>query len=125
MRVFVHQFCQDMPGDSEKLNLQMQLVINEIFCNIVKHGYNNFPKGEIIITSRTTPHGIYLTFSDKGTVFNPMEINFPNLTGHKESGFGFCIIQELIDQISYTPKTLSDEWNQFRIFKLFFQEKIV
>jgi anti-anti-sigma factor len=123
VRTFIRRVCEQTPGDSEKLSLQLQLVINEIFCNIVKHSYHNLSKGEIVVESQIVDDGIYLTISDKGKSFNPVNTKYPNLAGDQENGFGFFIIQQIADHITYSPKTSTDEWNHLRIFKsYFFQE---
>lgn len=123
VRTFVQRVCQQAPINNEKLGLQLQLVINEIFCNVVKHSYKNRPKEEVVIESQLTDNGIYFTVSDKGESFNPTEIEHPNLSGRQEDGFGMFIIQQIADLISYTPKTPEDEWNHLRIFKRYFSEE--
>jgi anti-anti-sigma factor len=123
VRTFIQHVCQQAPGDCDKLGLQLQLVINEIFCNIVKHSYHNQSKNEITIEGQLTDNGIYFTLSDKGDSFNPTKTKYPNLAGDQEDGFGFFIIQQIADQLSYTPKTSEDEWNHLCIFKRYFSEE--
>lgn len=123
VRTFVQRACHQTPGDSDKLSLQMQLLINEVFCNIVKHSYHSHSKGEIIIESRLADNGIYFTVSDKGETFNPAETKYPNLAGDQEDGFGLFIIQQIADHLSYVPKTAANEWNHLHIFKRYFSEE--
>ncbi len=120
VRSFIKQVCYQAPGDFEKLSLNMQLMINEIFCNIVKHSYHGQPEAEILIESELAREGIYLTLSDKGEVFNPTKISCPSLAGDQESGFGIFIIQQIADQIFYIPKTQETGWNHFCVFKRYF-----
>ncbi|WP_068471411.1 anti-sigma factor antagonist [Candidatus Protochlamydia phocaeensis] len=123
VRSFVHQVCQNIPSDFEKIGWELQLAVNEIFCNIVKYGYTDQSKGEILIEAQLNNEGIYFTLSDKGKAFNPSEIKHPNLAGELESGFGFFIVQQLTNQIAYMPKALPNGWNHFRIFKRYFSEE--
>lgn len=125
VRNFVKRACQQTPGNSERLSLQLQLVINEIFCNIVKHSYHNKPNEEIIIESELSDEGIFFTISDKGDSFKPSEIKYPNLAGDQEDGFGIFIIQQICDHISYRPKILDPQHNSnyLRIFKRYFSEE--
>lgn len=120
VRSFVRQVCYQTSGDVEKLSLQLELVVNEIFCNIVKHAYQDSDKGEVLVESEISAEGIYFTISDKGKIFNPSEVDYPNLYGEQESGFGIFIIQQLVDQISYIPKHSESGWNHLRIFKRYF-----
>lgn len=124
VRNFVQKICKQSPGDTEKLSLQLQLVVNEVFCNIIKHSYHNYPKMEITIESKLTQEGIYLTISDKGDSFNPKEIKYPDFSGNQEDGFGFFIIQQIADRISYISKNPgTDEYNHLCIFKRYFSEE--
>ena len=122
VRHFVQQMCQWAPGDFDKFSFELQLVINELFCNIVKHGYRNLPKEEVTINSQVVEDGIYFTLSDRGHSFNPSDIKLPDLDNAQEGGFGLFIVRQLVDQLSYTPKTLSEEWNHLRIFKRYFSK---
>lgn len=126
VRNFVRRICRQTPGDGERLSLQMQLILNEAFCNIVKHSYHNNPRGEIRIEGELQQEGIFFTISDQGEPFNPSTVNYPNLSGDQEDGFGLFIIQQIADQISYKPKSSNlnpNEWNHFRIFKRYILEE--
>ncbi len=123
LRLFVREICQQAPSACENFGAQVLLAINELFCNIVKYAYHNLPKGEILIESQYVDDGICFTLSDRGTVFNPLKINHPNLAGEQESGFGFFIVQQIADHISYIPKKTDTDWNHIRIFKRYFSEE--
>ena len=41
VREFIHRLCKKAPGDNSHLSHQLQLAINEAFCNIVKHSYKS------------------------------------------------------------------------------------
>lgn len=123
VRTFVRQVCAKAPGNTEKLEAYMQLAINEGFCNIVKHSYHNQAQEEICIEGQLTTSGLYFTLSDKGNSFNPVNAQPPDLSGKRDNGFGIFIIQQIADGISYTPKTVEDQWNHLRIFKSYFFEE--
>ncbi len=123
VRSFVRQVCAKALGNTEKLEFYMQLAINEGFCNIVKHSYHNQAQEEIRIEGQLTTSGLYFTLSDKGNSFNPLNAKPPNLLGERDNGFGIFIIQQIADRISYTPKTVEDQWNHLQIFKNYFFEE--
>lgn len=123
LRLFVREICQQAPSACESFGSQVLLAVNELFCNIVKYAYHNQPKGEILIQSQYVDDGICFTLSDRGTAFNPLKINPPNLAGEQESGFGFFIVQQIADHISYIPKKTNTDWNHIRIFKRYFSEE--
>jgi anti-anti-sigma factor len=122
VRLFIGKICQQAPGDAKRLSIQLQLAVNEIFCNIVQHSYH-YKKGKIIIEGQLSLEGIYITLSDQGDIFNPLETPSPNLTGVQENGFGMFIVQQIADQLNYVPKTIENQWNHLRIFKRYFFEE--
>jgi len=122
VRLFTKQICQQAPGDFERLEIQVQLAVNEIFCNIVQHSYHQ-NKGEILIEGQLVQDGLYMTLSDHGDSFNPLETKHPNLVGDQKDGFGIFIVQQIADHLAYTPKTDDDQWNHFRIFKRYFSRE--
>jgi CheY-like chemotaxis protein/anti-sigma regulatory factor (Ser/Thr protein kinase) len=119
VRNYVQKLCLHVPGNQQKLIHHLQLVINEVFCNIVEHGYSNNPKGIIVIKGIQESQGISLDVFDQGDAYVPSEIPEPILTGEMDRGFGLHIIKELVDQITYTCKSTKTGWNHLHIFKKF------
>ncbi len=116
VRDFVQRLCLQAPGDRERLNEELQLAINEAFCNIVSHGYRN-SKGEIILRGELQDEGIVLELSDQGTVFDPSEVADPNFTGDRPNGFGWYIVKEIADKVIYARKESDKGWNHLKIYK--------
>lgn len=126
VRNFVQKYCHKAPGNTEKLSQLLQLAINEVFCNIVKHGHRNLPNGTVIIQGELLEEGILFQISDRGEIFHPYEIPEPNLSGEKEGGFGWYIIKEIVDRIAYIHKESEAGWNHLQIYKrYFFDEEIM
>lgn len=123
VRKFVQSCCQKVPGNTKKLANQLQLAINEAFCNIVKHSYGGVTGQNIIIQSNNFEEGILFQLSDQGQVFNPDTIRNLNLTGAQENGFGWYLIQEIADEITYIQKPTEIGWNHLRIFKRYISEE--
>jgi anti-anti-sigma factor len=117
VRTFIQRLCYDIPGDSQKISDQLQLAINEAFCNIVNHGYEGKENCPILIKAEYTSTGLIINILDQGKSFDPALVNEPDLTGGSDNGFGLYIIRELADSTQYTPKTSPLTWNHLRIFK--------
>lgn len=117
VRKFVQRCCKNIPGDPDKLAFKLQLAINEAFSNIIKHSYENRPGHNIIIESRVLEDGILFQLSDSGKVFNPLEVPEPNFSGEQGDGFGWYIIKEIADRISYVQKESGAGLNHLCIFK--------
>jgi anti-anti-sigma factor len=117
VREFISKICKKIPGDQELLANQLQLAINEAFCNIYKHTYDGAKNQKIIIQASAGADGLVIELSDQGPSFDPTEIDEPSLAGDKDNGFGWHIIRSIADQVAYVRKQTESGWNHLRIFK--------
>lgn len=120
VREFIAKICKKIPGDQELLTNQLQLAINEAFCNIYKHSYDGANGQKIIIQASAGADGLVIELSDQGPSFDPTEIDEPSLAGDKDSGFGWHIIRSIADQVAYVKKQTESGWNHLRIFKHYY-----
>lgn len=124
LRVFINEICKNIKErGNEKIYIELQLAINEIFCNVVKHSYLNEIGGDIVIEGRLARRGIHITFFDQGIPFNPYKLNISNITETSQSGFGLLIVKSITDGLSYTSKKDEKDWNRLRIFKHYMPEE--
>lgn len=84
VREFVDRLCQKAPLNAKVMSAQLQLAINEAFCNIVKHGYHLKNERQVLIHGRLEENGISIELSDQGIGFNPKTILEPSLSGIKK-----------------------------------------
>jgi anti-anti-sigma factor len=124
VRSFIQRICHWMPGDAEKMSIQLQLAINEIFCNIVQHGYKGRDKGSILIEVKLKEDGVLIEIADQGATFDPSTVKEPSLAGDQESGFGWYIVREIADCVTYMQKKSKMGWNHTSLFKKFIQKGI-
>jgi anti-anti-sigma factor len=122
VRDFVDRFCKQAPGDKGRLARELQLAINEAFCNIVKHGYKNEQERIVLIEARLDEEGVFVELSDQSQGFNPADIQHPSLAGDQDNGYGWYLIREIVDQITYIRKESAKGWNHLQIFKRYHQE---
>lgn len=126
VREYVEKICHDAPGVSERLAQDLKLAINEIFCNIVKHGYKSDPDGLIKIQAEHDRSGIKVEISDNGTTFDPLMLTEPSFYGDKEDGYGWYIVRQVLDEVMYLPKQQATGWNHLRLYKRYYtQEEIM
>lgn len=114
VREFIKKLCEHAPGDAERLTLHLQLLINEVFCNIVKYCYHDSPSGDIQIEGRLEDGGVCLIITDSGDVYNPFE------SSRSEDNLGLLIIEKVGENISYSPKVGSQTKNRLEINKKYF-----
>lgn len=124
LREFIEQGCKNIPGDAERMIQQLQLAVNEAFCNIVEHGYQNSNRGEIEVDIEQTYEGIVLNIKDQGKAFDPSQIEDPSFAGDKYGGFGLFMIKQIADVIAYSPKEKEAGWNQLTLSKYYLSDEV-
>jgi len=117
VRKFIEGFCLNVLDESSNISKQLEIVGDEIFCNIVRHGYQGEGGNEVIIQADYAKDAIIFEFLDQGKPFDPSVIDHPNLSGEKDGGFGFYIVKEISDKVSYERKKSENGWNCLRITK--------
>ena len=92
-----------LPAD---LTMNLNLVLEEIFTNIVNYGFKDSASHDIHITFQYDKQEITITIIDDGIPFNPLEaVQPPVLNAGIEDtpvgGLGFHIVRQLMDKINY------------------------
>jgi anti-sigma regulatory factor (Ser/Thr protein kinase) len=110
---FVETVAEDMPF---KLQNQLAIAVEEVFVNIANYAYE--AGGEAVITAESDDEKLVLTFEDKGTPYNPLEKDDPDVEASAEEreigGLGIFMIKKLTDGIEYD---FSDGKNILKISK--------
>lgn len=117
LRNFVDVFCQKAPGDRLSLTRDLQLAMNEAFCNILKHSYKEKKDREVVVRVEKLEEGILIDLCDRGEAFDPVHVSLPDFSGVKERGFGLYMMNAISDKLVYLRKTKTEGWNRLRIFK--------
>lgn len=106
---------------SPKTQMQIELVVEEIFVNIASYAYDG-GDGEAIIRGRTIedPSGLELIFMDKGKPYDPLARADPDVNAAMEErnigGLGIFLVKKFVDAINYEYK---DGKNILSIRKIF------
>lgn len=89
-------------------NIQMKvdIVIDEVFSNIVFYAYRGTVGSVTIRTETTTdPGSLTLTFIDSGIPYNPLNAEEPDVTlsveERKVGGLGIFIVKKTMDEVDY------------------------
>lgn len=123
VRRFTKELCCKSPGNVDRLSSEMQLAVDEVFTNIVVHGYDNKAGSPICISRVYLPEEVVLEIADQGNSFNPYEIPPLNLFGDQDHGYGWHLIRQIADRIVYTPKKTQNGWNHLSIFKKYYTKR--
>ncbi|MBO4264761.1 MAG: SpoIIE family protein phosphatase [Clostridia bacterium] len=93
-------------GAPMKVITQIDIAIDEIYSNIIKHGYAKAP-GPVLVSLRQTSDkkGITLRFVDEGVPYNPLTKEAPDITlsaeERKIGGLGIYMVKKTMDDMRY------------------------
>lgn len=102
---FVNEYLDEI-GCSMKVQMQIAVVIDEIFGNIAHYAYAP-SEGEatVSVDFDEKSNAIVLSFSDSGVAYNPLAKDDPDVTLSAEErqigGMGIFMVKKLMDNISY------------------------
>lgn len=123
VREFVERAAKDVPGNYNDIASDLKLAINEVFCNIVKHGYKKEAEKPIRIEISLDVQGVKVDVADKGDPFDPHRIEEPSLFGDRDDGYGWYLIRQLVDKVVYVPKSDREGWNHLSLYKKYCYEE--
>ncbi|MDO5328633.1 MAG: SpoIIE family protein phosphatase [Coriobacteriia bacterium] len=104
---FVDDYLKDYNCNFETIE-NINVAIDEIFSNIVKHGYDDETKDVEIEIKVDELNRIVITFIDEAKKFNPLDIEEPDTTLSAEEcdigGLGIFMVRKMMDEVNYEYK---------------------
>lgn len=103
---FVEEILQPL-NCSMKIQMQLELAVEEIFVNIANYAYGE-STGKAFITGRIleNPLRLELVFMDEGTPYNPLKREDPDLEQRMEDraigGLGIYLVKKNVEEIAYS-----------------------
>ena len=92
-------------GLSKKFVFEVNLVLDELFTNIISYGFDDDCEHTIKVTIRPEAGVLCLCIEDDGKPFNPVDFKSPDMSCSidecKIGGLGIHIIRKLMDDICY------------------------
>lgn len=90
---------------ADKGAAHLELVIEELVVNIIKHGYADDRKGAIIVDAFVAESDLTITLSDDGDPFDPVTAASPDIGLDTEErpigGLGIYFVRTLMDEMQY------------------------
>jgi len=98
--------------EEREINLyNLELAIQEISVNIVKHAYAQTDgRIRMCLTLEQQPLRLIITLYDTGKSFDPTQIAQPKLGELQEHGFGLFLVQQLMDEVEYNHSPTGNTW---------------
>ena len=102
---FVDDFLDQIPCPM-KSRIQINIVIDEIFVNICNYAYKDSVGAVTVrVESGNTPKAVFLTFTDNGIPYNPLDTEDPDITLSSEErkigGLGIYLVKKNMDEMKY------------------------
>ena len=102
---FVDDFL-DQIACPMKSRIQINIVIDEIFGNICHYAYKDSVGAVTVrVESGNTPKAVFLTFTDNGIPYNPLDTEDPDITLSSEErkigGLGIYLVKKNMDELKY------------------------
>ncbi len=96
-------------GCTERIRIQVDIAIDEIFGNIVRYAYNpEHGSATVRVDVEEDPLSVIVAFIDKGIPFDPLRSKEPDVTLQAKErpigGLGLFIVKKTMDGISYDYK---------------------
>ena len=102
---FVDDFL-DQIACPMKSRIQINIVIDEIFGNICHYAYKDSVGAVTVrVESGNTPKAVFLTFTDNGIPYNPLDTEDPDITSSSEERkigrLGIYLVKKNMDEMKY------------------------
>lgn len=99
----------DVSGCPQRLRMQIDLAIEEIFVNIACYAYKaNKGKAWIRAEVKGEPKTLYVTLRDRGVPYDPLKKEDPDITLSAEErgigGLGIFLTKKMMDDVKYEYK---------------------
>ena len=118
IRDFVSGYAKKA-GIAEEEIENIMLAVDEACTNIIKHAYNSFNDGEIIIKIDYNTKKFTIIIMDYGNAFNANSIPDPDLQKYfkerKVGGLGMYLMKTLMDDVKYT--SVPGKYNKVKLTK--------
>ena len=97
----------DEAGVAPQAQRDVVLILDELFSNIVIHGYQHAPTGEIRVEAAVEDEQVHVTLTDHAPLFNPLQVPEPDTTLSLEArpigGLGLLFVRRTADELRYWP----------------------
>lgn len=100
----IAEFC-GRHGLSADVEFDLNLALDEIIVNVIRHGYQDQGPHEIGVSFALDGGELTVSVEDDGVPFNPLEAPPPNLNvpfeERQPGGLGIHLVKNLMDELQY------------------------
>ena len=94
-------------GCSERIRVQVDVAIDEIFSNIAHYAYQKGTgTATVTVDTEKDPPCVVITFADQGVPYDPLAQERPDVTRLPKAvrpigGLGLIMVKKIMDDVSY------------------------
>ena len=107
IRDYMQSACK-ASGVGERDCFDLQLAVDEIATNIIKHGYRDRIAGPIDVDLCFDAQEIIITIGDAAAVFDPASVKPPDLESDWEEravgGLGWHLVRRVVDDVRHRER---------------------
>lgn len=100
----LERVCARVGADAQA-RADLRLAAEEVFTNILRHGYGDRP-GPVMVTVAATPQQVTLTLRDAAPSFDPARLAVPDLHADWQArpvgGLGWHLVRQVMDEVGRT-----------------------
>jgi anti-sigma regulatory factor (Ser/Thr protein kinase) len=101
---WVREFAEQH-GMAERDQYAVNLVLEELFANVIAHGHDDRDEHEIVIRMKIVGRDLHIEFEDDGREFNPVDAPAPDLdvplAERPVGGLGIHLVKSFVDSIDH------------------------
>lgn len=98
--------CVGAAGLDPRVVNRLEVVVEEVVSNIVRHGFAPGSSQRIEFSAQLTDTDVILEFADDGDAFDPLGVaappKFGTLAEAREGGLGIALVRRLARRVAYT-----------------------
>lgn len=92
-------------GVPPKIMISVSLILDELFSNVVMHGYQADAAGRIGVEAQIDAQGFTVTLTDQAPAFNPLLVPEPDtslsIEDRQIGGLGLLFVRRSADSLAY------------------------
>ncbi len=94
---------------SEEVDYQVNLVLDEVVSNVIRHGYRDKRQHEIQVNLDFQDGELIIQVEDDGVHFSPLQVPPPDITKpineRPVGGLGIYMVRKIMDSLDYRRET--------------------
>jgi sigma-B regulation protein RsbU (phosphoserine phosphatase) len=102
LREFLRSFCDKSPRIDSHCTNQLELAVNEVASNIIRHAYRKQRDRSVLVEVEIREDYLVVQLSHWGEPLHKLQVSTPMFNSSQAYGFGLYMIRKCVDEIKYS-----------------------